>query len=115
MKMSDMLADEDGEEDDDDAEALLLRGEDGDVFDLMERGDAAFAMEVEDEDDEDADDDEIRPTDSLLVVAMTEDEFSHLEVQLFSEDGNLYTHRDITLPEFPLCLAWLGEFGCNLI
>ena len=49
MKMSDMLADEDGEEDDDDAEALLLRGEDGDVFDLMERGDAAFAMEVEDE------------------------------------------------------------------
>ena len=57
--------------------------------------------------DEDAEDDEIRPTDSLLVVAITEDEFSHLEVQLFTDDGNLYCHHDITLPDFPLCLAWM--------
>lgn len=39
-------------------------------------------------------------------VAMTEDEFSHLEVQLLSDDGNLYVHHDITLPDFPLSLAW---------
>jgi periodic tryptophan protein 1 len=37
---------------------------------------------------------------------MTEDEFSHLEVQLLSDDGNLYVHHDITLPDFPLSLAW---------
>ncbi len=33
--------------------------------------------------------------------------FSHLEVQLLSDDGNLFVHHDITLPDFPLCLAWL--------
>lgn len=79
----------------------------------MEQGDTALAMldninindeDVEDEDDED---DAIRPTDSLLVVAMTEDEMSHLEVQLFSEDGGLFVHHDITLPDFPLSLAWM--------
>lgn len=58
-------------------------------------------------DAEDADDDEVRPTDALFVVALTEDEDSHLEVQLYSEDGNLYVHHDIYLPDFPLCLAWM--------
>jgi periodic tryptophan protein 1 len=57
---------------------------------------------------DDDEDDEIKPNDSLLVVAMTEDEYSHLEVQLYnSEEGNLFVHHDITLPEFPLCLAWM--------
>ena len=37
----------------------------------------------------------------------SQDEFSHLEVQLFADDGNLFVHHDITLPDFPLCLAWL--------
>eukprot|EP01034_Spumella_vulgaris_P024537 gene24537-30895_t len=77
---------------------------------VMEEGELAFAMDKEDfdeEEEEDNEDDEIRPTDSLLVVAITEDEYSHLEVQLLSEDGNLYVHHDITLPEMPLCLAWL--------
>ena len=40
-------------------------------------------------------------------MALTEDEDSHLEVQLYSEDGNLYVHHDIYLPDFPLCLAWM--------
>ena len=114
MKISEMLPEEDDEFA---VEALLANDADDDAFDIMENGDAAFAMEVGDDDDEDADDDEIRPTDSLLVVAITEDEFSHLEVQLFSDDGNLYTHHDITLPEFPLCLAWLGIlilFPCDV-
>lgn len=64
-------------------------------------------MGVDSEDDEDADDNEIRPTDSLFVVAMTDDDDSSLEVQLYSEEGNLYTHHDIFLPDFPLCLAWM--------
>ena len=76
----------------------------------MEDGDLAFAMDKDDVDEdeaEDNEDDEIRPTDNLLVIAKTEDEYSHLEVLLMSEDGNLYTHHDITLPDMPLCLAWM--------
>ncbi len=84
-------------------------GDDDDNMDtvaLMETHGVALAMDADSE-DEDADDDQINPTDSLLVVALTEDEHSHLEVQLLSEDGSIYTHHDIALPEFPLCLAWL--------
>ena len=72
----------------------------------MEQGNVAYADEDE-WDAEDIEDNEIKPGDSLLVVAMTEDEFSHLEVQLFSEEGNLFVHHDITLPDFPLSLAWM--------
>lgn len=57
--------------------------------------------------DEDAEDEEIRPSDVLIAVAMSEDEYSHLEVQLLTEDGDLYIHHDIALPDFPLSLAWL--------
>ena len=60
-----------------------------------------------DEEDEDAEDDQILPSDALMLVAVTEDDYSHLEVQVLSEDGSLYVHHDITLPEFPLCLAWM--------
>jgi periodic tryptophan protein 1 len=73
---------------------------------MMEQGNMAIAMD-KDSDDEDADDDEIRPTDTLIAVAITEDESSHLEVQLMTEEGDLYVHHDIHLPDFPLCLAWL--------
>jgi len=72
----------------------------------MEQGNVAYADEDE-WDPEDQEDNEIKPSDALLVVAMTEDEFSHLEVQLFSEEGNLFVHHDITLPDFPLSLAWM--------
>jgi periodic tryptophan protein 1 len=72
---------------------------------MLEQGDIALALDA-DEDEEDAEDDEIKGSDSLLVVAMTEDEFSHLEVQLLSEDGTMFVHHDIALPDFPLCLAW---------
>jgi periodic tryptophan protein 1 len=75
----------------------------------MEQGNIAYAddMGEDDWDPEDQEDNEIKASDSLLVVAMTEDEFSHLEVQVFSEDGNLFVHHDITLPDFPLSLAWM--------
>ena len=48
---------------------------------MFEQGDMALAVDG-DEEDEDAEDDEIRATDSLLVVAITEDEYSHLEVTI---------------------------------
>lgn len=73
---------------------------------ILEQGNVAYAND-DDWDEEDDEDNEIKPNDSILVVAMTEDEFSHLEVQLFSEEGNLYVHHDITLPDFPLSLAWM--------
>ena len=75
----------------------------------MEQGDIAYADNCKDEewDEEDQEDNEVKPNDCLLVVAMTEDEFSHLEVQLFSDEGNLFVHHDITLPDFPLSLAWM--------
>ena len=73
---------------------------------MLEQGDIALAIDP-DEEDEDAEDDEIRATDSLLVVAITEDEYSHLEVQLLADDGTMFIHHDISLPEFPLCLAWM--------
>jgi periodic tryptophan protein 1 len=79
----------------------------GDTYEMLETGGIALAMDADSE-DEDAEDDEIRPTDSLVVVAVTEDEEnSHLEVQLMSEEGDLYVHHDLQLPDFPLCLEWL--------
>jgi periodic tryptophan protein 1 len=77
-----------------------------DEFSMIEQGDIALAQD-EESDEEDAEDDEIKTTDALLVVAMTEDDYSHLEVHLLSEDGQLFVHHDISLPDFPLCLAWM--------
>lgn len=105
-----MVDDDDDGEEEGDGDDLDDDGGGGGGFDELEvmptGGGGALAIEADSE-DEDADDDEIRRTDALLCVAITEDDFSHLEVQLLSDDGNVYTHHDITLPEFPLCLAWM--------
>jgi periodic tryptophan protein 1 len=80
----------------------------------MEQGETAIAIDAE-SDDEDAEDDEIRDTDALLVVAMTDDEFSHLEVHVYADDGNLYVHHDISLPGyyFSVILTWYGYYQLN--
>jgi len=57
---------------------------------------------IDHNDEEDVEDDEIREDDHLIALAMTEDEDSRLEIQLLTADGNLYTHHDILLPDFPL-------------
>ncbi|OQR94308.1 periodic tryptophan protein [Thraustotheca clavata] len=60
------------------------------------------------DDDEDAEDMEIRPTDAVVIVATTEEDYSNLEIQVYEEDtGNLYVHHEINLPAFPLCLSWM--------
>lgn len=74
-------------------------------FEITEEGGKVFALEPE-SDDEDAEDDRIRPTDSLLIVAITEEDFSHLEIHVYTEEGTIFVHHDIVLPEFPLCVAW---------
>jgi periodic tryptophan protein 1 len=58
-------------------------------------------------DDEDEEDDEILATDTILAVAMTEDDVSHVEIQVLTSEGSLYTHHDIMLPDFPLSMAWM--------
>lgn len=84
---------------------LVQDNDDDDLFDFQQQGDNVI-LDEGDSDEEDAEDNEVRPTDALLAVAITEDEYSHLEIQLLSDDGNLYVHHDIALPDFPLCLAW---------
>lgn len=100
---------------DDDEEGKALHqldyeeAEQDQMVELLDVGDQAVAVGVDsDEEDDDAEDNEIRPSDSLFVVAHTDDEDSHIEVQLYNEEeGSLYVHHDIYLPEFPLCVAWL--------
>ncbi|OZJ05953.1 hypothetical protein BZG36_01169 [Bifiguratus adelaidae] len=42
------------------------------------------------------------------MAAKTEDDVSHLEIYVYEEaEENLYTHHDVMLPAFPLCLEWL--------
>lgn len=94
----------DNEEDDED-ESNGAAGDVPNEMEVLDQGDSALMFNPPEEFDEE--DDEIRPTDSVLLLAMTEDEYSHLEVQVLTKDGSLYTHHDIMLPDFPLCLAWM--------
>ena len=84
--------------------------DDDEAFDMMEYGDSALAMNVDgdDEDEEDHDNNRIKPTDALFCVALSDEEYSHLEVQLYdTKTGNLFVHHDIIMPDMPLCTAWL--------
>lgn len=71
----------------------------------------------EDDDEEDADPDETddlhaKYSDAFVIVANTEDEYSSLEVHCYNEsDGSLYVHHDVTLPSYPLALAWSDYAG----
>jgi periodic tryptophan protein 1 len=101
MDEYDSLSDNDPMNDEDvsaigaDMEELQLSVSEGQVYGLDD---------VYDDDDEE--DHHILDSDSLLIAAVTEDDFSHLEVHVLTEDGTLYVHHDVTLPEFPLCLEW---------
>ncbi len=66
------------------------------------------------EEEEEESDVEIKASDAVLLVANTEvDEFSFIEMNIYDqESGALYTHHDITLPEIPLCLEWVGASPC---
>ena len=63
---------------------------------------------------EEMDDLMLRPTDSLIIAACTEDEVSQMEVHVYEEgggeeeDANMYVHHDVMLPNFPLSLEWVG-------
>jgi periodic tryptophan protein 1 len=69
----------------------------------------------DDDDDDDASDVgdmEASASDAFVLVANTTDDFSNLEVYVYNEaDGNLFVRHDITLPSFPLSLAWADYAG----
>ncbi|KAJ1920320.1 rRNA-processing protein [Mycoemilia scoparia] len=70
--------------------------------------DPYITMKDEDDDSE-KEETRILSTDNMLLAAKTEDNISQMEVFVFeSEEDHLYNHHDIMLPEFPLCLEWLG-------
>jgi len=81
---------------------------------VMQQGDVAYADEDE-WDAEDLEDNEIKASDALLVVAMTEDEFSHLEVQLFSEEGNLFVTTLLCLISLFPWLGWIAHLSRHLM
>ncbi|MCD7463219.1 hypothetical protein HAX54_050169, partial [Datura stramonium] len=68
-------------------------------------------LKDKDNDSEEDDDMIIRPDDSVIVCASNEDDVSHLEIWILEDfsDGeiNMYVHRAIIIPAFPLCTAWL--------
>jgi len=90
--------------------------EDGEESDEMEHMNLIEDVQTgriyaDDSDDSDAEDYEIRPNDSIMIVAKTEldDDYSSLEVQIYDDnEGNIYTHHDISLPAFPLSIAWMN-------
>ncbi|CCI40520.1 unnamed protein product [Albugo candida] len=83
---------------------------DQDMQDDEEIDVSRLKLDEEDEKDLELDreDLEIRPNDIVILVANTEDDFSNLEVQIYDEEnGSLYVHHEINLPDFPLCLSWM--------
>lgn len=99
------------EEDSSDAEQDASSAEDADMDGAEAMNDGPIDEDEEEEDDElenDREDVEILPTDAVILVANTEEEFSNLEVQVYDDDnGSLYVHHEINLPAFPLSLAWM--------
>lgn len=112
----DAISEEEINSDDNDEEQdEVVEGEedmdmDGNEEPMTEEGDDDIDDENDDndEDEEDKEDVEILPTDAIILVASTEEEFSNLEVHVYDDDnGSLYIHHEINLPAFPLCLAWM--------
>jgi periodic tryptophan protein 1 len=74
------------------------------------KGPDEFGLGLDDEDinddDSDVDDTNLQPSDALVIVAKTQEEYASLEVNVYEEtSGNLFVHHDIPLPSFPLCLT----------
>ena len=82
-------------------------------------GGGAAHAEFEDENEEDEEEEEddladmkLNARDAVIVVANTTDDFSNLEVYVYNEEvGDLFVHHDITLPSFPVSLAWMDYAG----
>lgn len=80
---------------------------DGFMDSLIQAG-ADEYITLENEKGSDDEDEEIRATDSLLVLGKVDDEMSSLEVMVYNqEEGSEYVHHDQLLETFPLCAEWM--------
>jgi len=70
--------------------------------------DPYLKLHEEQDDDSEMADLTLEDTDIVLIGARSDEQFSTLEVNVYEEPAaNLYTHHDVPLPVFPLCLAWM--------
>lgn len=84
----------------------------------MVMDDDQYPDEFSDSEDE-KDDFTVRKSDSLIVAATADEDFSNLEVYLYDHSSqDLYVHHEIILGAMPLCLQWLNHWQgkkCNYI
>lgn len=91
-----------------DDENVLPGGLTGELVMADGEKDPYLVVDPDEDDESDIDDFTIRPTDSLLLIGKTEDDFSTVEMHVYEDDeAHLYVHHDFILPAFPLALAYL--------
>ncbi|XLU95339.1 hypothetical protein S245_009691, partial [Arachis hypogaea] len=97
--------------DDEDEGVDVFSFEIGDLYYPSIDLDPNIKYKNDDDDSEELEDMIINPTDSVVVCARTEDDFSLLEVHILEDVGtsemNMYVHHDIIIPTFLLSTAWL--------
>ncbi|CAI5759291.1 unnamed protein product [Candida verbasci] len=98
-----------------------------------EEEDAYLTLPTETDDQEEKQENQIYPTDNLILATRTEDDISWLDIYIYDDgagspngeeeeedkldqdvanglvrDPTLYVHHDIMLPAFPLCVEWVN-------
>ncbi|EGW30787.1 periodic tryptophan protein 1 [Spathaspora passalidarum NRRL Y-27907] len=107
-------------------DAKLIQGD--------EEGEQFLSLPTEVDLQEEKQENQIYPTDNLVLATRTEDDISYLDVYIYDDgagapqgsteeeedkldpdvanglvrDSNLYVHHDIMLPAFPLCVEWIN-------
>ena len=108
MRETDELSDEDVHDPEQVAEVFGLAENSLAVF--SDNKDDPYITLPDNEADSDDEDEMIKPTDCVLVCARAEETQCLLEVCVYDENTcSLYTHHQNYLPEFPLCLEWMGS------
>ncbi|KRX07260.1 WD40-repeat-containing domain [Pseudocohnilembus persalinus] len=99
---------EDGDELDEENYAPVFTSEFGMLKNGMPQFNDGYDFQIDEISNEDKEDYQIQPTDSLMVAAKIEKEFSSLEVYVYEQDkSSLFVHHEIQLSAFPLALEWL--------
>eukprot|EP00731_Ephydatia_muelleri_P018501 Em0011g541a len=72
------------------------------------RGASKEKPDKDPEDDDEIEDDTIQPSDNLFIVGRADEEFSSVEVHVYtSSEHHAYSHHEILLTAFPLCMEWM--------